>query len=339
MDEAIGSNAEIAEAILVAGLPCFGVDADSDAWKGQATPNDLDKARSTIRQLYRDWSREGLPERHAAFTPILQALETHFAQLEPSERHRCRVLVPGAGLGRMVFELCAAGWTVEGNEISYHQLIASNYVLNFIGGAARHKLYPWALNFSNHRNRSRQLQAVDIPDLDPVSTLEAANAEIHSEVHYSQRMSMTSGDFCVLYREDEYRDAFQAVTTCFFIDTAPNLINYVETVKHCLQPGGFWINLGPLLWHFESAPTPAERNKARGRATASSQEVLGEHVNDGIGEPGSFELSNDEVLALLPHFGFEVIEHHESLPTGYIQDPASMLQNVYRPAFWIARRT
>ena len=29
-----------------------------------------------------------------------------------------------------------------------------------------------------------------------------------------------------------------AVVTMFFIDTAPNLIKYIETVRNCLRPGG-----------------------------------------------------------------------------------------------------
>ena len=54
-----------------------------------------------------------------------------------------RVLVPGAGLGRLVFDLCCAGFDTEGNEISYHQLLASSYVLNMCPEAKEHTLFPW----------------------------------------------------------------------------------------------------------------------------------------------------------------------------------------------------
>lgn len=333
VDEAIDANADIAEAILQAGFPAFGLDASDEDWKGQASPADLDKARSTIRQLYRDWSTEGLPERHAAFASILKALETHLPASEPDQRSRYPVLVPGAGLGRLVFDICCAGYTVEGNEISYHQILASNYILNFTKKASQHSLYPWALSFSNHIIRANQLQAVGIPDVHPGATLEAAALEIQSETPSAERMSMTAGDFCVLYRQPEYQDRFAAVTTCFFIDTAPNVIRYIEAIKFCLQPGGVWINLGPLLWHFESAPTPAERDRLRGRTNLHNTDR-----DDGIGEPGSFELSNDEVFALVEKYGFKMIEHKDAPPTGYIQDPKAMLQNVYRPVFWVARK-
>lgn len=150
VDDAIDSNADIAEAILDVGLASFGIDPDDQSWKGAASANDMDKARSTIRQLYRDWSADGSPERHACFSPILDVLTELFTEM-PAQRHRKHVLVPGAGLGRLVFELSKAGYSVEGNEISYHQLLASNYILNCIREAGQHVLSPWALSFSNHR--------------------------------------------------------------------------------------------------------------------------------------------------------------------------------------------
>jgi hypothetical protein len=64
-------------------------------------------------------------------------------------------------------------------------------------------------------------------------------------------------------------------------------------------------------------------------------------VNDGIGEPGSFELTDDEVVRLVQRLGFTFLNHERTVPgdgTGYIQDPASMLQNIYRPSFWVARK-
>ena len=61
VDDCIDKNAELATAILHTGLESFGVsngvqDKDNIDWRGTATPNDLDKARSTIRQFYRDVS-------------------------------------------------------------------------------------------------------------------------------------------------------------------------------------------------------------------------------------------------------------------------------------------
>ena len=141
-----------------------------------------------------------------------------------------------------------------------------------------------------------------------------------------------------MYRKDDYAHTFDAVVTVFFIDTAPNLINYIETVKHCLKPGGYWINLGPLLWHFsDRKPNNEERNEkenpALNKAKISDEEQL------GIAEPGTFELCEDEVVALLEEFGFDVQKHDtESISTGYVTNRRSMLRSVYRPSHWVARK-
>lgn len=144
---------------------------------------------------------------------------------------------------------------------------------------------------------------------------------------------MATGDFCVCYGKNkpESRDHFDAIATVFFIDTAPNLIRYIEAVNHCLKSGGVWINLGPLLWHHTS------RLQLSGEERGDRIPSNGEDA--GIADPGSVELTDEEVVALVEHFGF-TIEKHESgaLETGYISNPRSMLQNTYRPSFWIARK-
>ncbi|KAK1814667.1 hypothetical protein LTR12_010972 [Friedmanniomyces endolithicus] len=332
---------DISEAILAAGLSVYSPQIVVETWKGTASPNDVDKARSTIRQLYRDWSLEGLPERHASHSPIVAALEEYLPILPAAGRHRHRILVPGAGLGRLVFELCIAGYTVEGNEISYHQLIASNYILYVVQSAGQHRLYPWPLSFNNHLSRANQLQSVKVPDVHPSAALAESAEGMQSEIRLRERISWTAGDFCELYRQPLYQSAFDAVTTCFFIDTSSNLIDYIETVKHTLKPNGVWINIGPLLWHFEAAPPPMDKDRQIStNGSTPSTAAPGARNRAGVGKSGSVELSNDEVLALLERFKFDVIEdtHAPAGATGYIQDPRSMLQNVYQPAFWVARK-
>lgn len=40
------------------------------------------------------------------------------------------VLVPGAGLGRLAWEIARLGYTCQGNEFSLFMLFASHFVLN-----------------------------------------------------------------------------------------------------------------------------------------------------------------------------------------------------------------
>jgi acetolactate synthase regulatory subunit len=63
---------------------------------------------------------------------------------------------------------------------------------------------------------------------------------------------------CSLFFFNSYRflslDSWDCVATCFFIDTANNIIDYIETIYKILKPGGIWINLGPLLYHYADMP-------------------------------------------------------------------------------------
>lgn len=43
---------------------------------------------------------------------------------------------------------------------------------------------------------------------------------------------------------------WDCVVTCFFLDTAHNVMEYIECISKILKPGGLWVNLGPLLYHY-----------------------------------------------------------------------------------------
>lgn len=299
----------------------------------QTSQNDMEKARSCINQFYREWSVGGIAERQRCFSPILEALNAECAmrhQLNAdSDRCSMSVLVPGAGLGRLVFDLCCAGYSVEGNEISYHELMASSLILNHTRHADQFSIAPFALNGSNHLSRTDQFQTYTIPDIHPKTEFERTN--LSQKVPANERMSMSSGDFCVLYNKADTKNSFDAVTTVFFIDTAPNLIRYIEAVYNCLKPEGLWINLGPLLWHHASS--------SRTSASSQSPKEHQAHGDAGIGDPGSVELTDEEVVLLIQNFGFRIEKHEPgSVETGYMTNPKSMLQSTYRASFWIARK-
>lgn len=357
MDDLIDSNAELAEAIFMAGFQGFIAPTIDSDWVASIVPekfahdeyqiysivmdhldvhttqNDMDKARSCINQFYRDWSAAGQVERERCFSPVLEALnaeyESRAASVPELYKSDIRVLVPGAGLGRSVFDICQAGFSVEGNEISYHELMASSLILNHTKKAGQFNIAPFALSCSNHLSRADQFQTFAIPDIHPGTALETGTAP---KLPAHERMSMSTGDFCVLYSSPDSAGTFDAVTSVFFIDTAPNLIRYIEAVRNCLKPGGVWINLGPLLWH--QAPRGSSNN------LGSEDKHQHVHVHDaGIGDPGSVELTNEEVLALVEHMGFNVEQQQSGiLETGYMSNPRSLLQNTYRPVFWVARK-
>lgn len=65
--------------------------------------------------------------------------------------------------------------------------------------------------------------------------------------------SMVAGEFIDVYNKQVSQ--WDSIVTCFFIDTAHNVIDYIECIHKILKPGGLWVNIGPLLWHYQEQPS------------------------------------------------------------------------------------
>eukprot|EP00879_Flechtneria_rotunda_P018353 GHRR01019250.1.p1 GENE.GHRR01019250.1~~GHRR01019250.1.p1 ORF type:complete len:148 (+),score=74.27 GHRR01019250.1:576-1019(+) len=103
---------------------------------------------------------------------------------------------------------------------------------------------------------------------------------------------------------------FDAVVTSFFIDTAHNVLDYLEVIHHVLKPGGYWIHLGPLLWHWA----------------------------DGNYEELSVELSLADVQQAAVLMGFKPLQQ-QFVDAAYIANIRSMYKTVYQAAFWTMKKT
>jgi len=66
---------------------------------------DIGRVRESLKHMVRDWSSEGANERDVVFSPILAELRKIPAERRPEHR----VLVPGAGLGRLAWEIANMG--------------------------------------------------------------------------------------------------------------------------------------------------------------------------------------------------------------------------------------
>ncbi len=90
----------------------------------------------------------------------------------------------------------------------------------------------------NRAQLADQFKAISVPNV------------VVSELPQGVDMSMNAGEFVAIYAEENMKEFFDVVASPFFLDTAHNAIEYIETIFHTLRPGGCWINLGPLLWHY-----------------------------------------------------------------------------------------
>ncbi|KAJ3125133.1 TATA box-binding protein-like protein 2 [Nowakowskiella sp. JEL0407] len=179
-----------------------------DAETNQNVPvseHDMDKVRSTLRQFVRDWSEE---------VSQIYALENRFGNLSLEEKGSISVLVPGAGLGRLAYDIVKSGYTCQ---VRFQGMSSV-----FLCKSVQYHLAP-----------------AHIPDVVPRNIPKTAD------------FSMVAGDFLEVYNDEEHTGSWDALVTCFFIDTAKNILDYFETIYKILKPGGLWINNGPLLYHWE----------------------------------------------------------------------------------------
>jgi len=254
---------------------------------------DMDKIRCTLRQFVRDWSDEGAGERKQSYKPITEALESYYSHYPVDQRYRLRVLLPGAGLGRLTYDIAKLGFSAQGCEFSYQMLISSNFILNYAPGEKSLSLHPWALSCSNVWDAERdQFKQVLVPD------------QLPGGLPPNVDFSMVAGDFLEVYRNQV--GEWDCVATCFFIDTASNVVQYVEHIHSLLADGGIWINLGPLLYHYSDSP-----------------------------DVDSTELSYSELRLLVLHYGFDIKEEAERT-CYYTQNPNSMMHTIYNCAFFVA---
>ena len=262
-------------------------------------PKDIIKMRSTIKLFIRDWSIEGKHEREMCYEPLLTELQHYFPKKTEDDiaayEKGINVLIPGCGLGRLVYETAKLGFKSQGNEFSYYMLFCSNFILNNTNDKNEYIIQPLIHSFSNVYDENAPFKEISIPDENLYDGLMSSG---------TGEMSMVAGEFVHVYKNQ--LNKWDSIVTCFFIDTANNIIEYIETIYNIMKVNGVWINIGPLLYHYTEVESEC-----------------------------SIELSWKEVKHIIEGFGFEIKKEEERKCT-YSSTEESMLQSVYRCVFFVA---
>jgi len=189
------------------------------------TTSSYNDAHQLFTHLYRDWTDDGLDLRRMTYTPILRAIARLFPPPPPPSPRSAadtggvvegkRILVPGAGLGRLAFELAFGGlshqqqqqhrWEqqcfhVTAMEISPVMVAVTAAVLDVVLGLASRKeedegeeeeeegrdggkdstnvFYPFLHDpLLNQRSHARRFHAVSFPDAAAVNQVRSHRSQ------------------------------------------------------------------------------------------------------------------------------------------------------------------
>ncbi|PGH11944.1 hypothetical protein AJ80_06909 [Polytolypa hystricis UAMH7299] len=291
---------------------------DAEAQKpGSADRTSVSQA---LKHFVRDWAAEGAHERDATFPAILSTLAGQFPNR--SADAPVRVLVPGAGLGRLAHEISAlGGFEVTANEWSAYMNIAYRYLESLSAPKRGHRsstIHPFIDWWSHQPSRAELHRAITFPEtyMDPTSVL------------------WVEGDFIRAFNQPREHEKFDAIVSLFFIDTARNLMTYIETIHRLLKgpdlssakvsgKGGLWLNLGPLL--YGSAPF----------LQLSVEEII------LLSETAGFEfLETDEKWGPLTLAGSNNHSRYtaRSIEAPYGYNNNALSKNAYWAQFWLAQK-
>lgn len=174
-------------------------------------------------------------------------------------------------------------------------LLPSNFIINRCTEPDLFVIYPFLHQYANNFDGRDQIRTISFPDVAPGDCIPT-----------DCEFSMAAGNFMQIYKEPEW----DCVCTCFFLDTAHNIVEYIEKIHTILCEGGIWINLGPLLYHYAD-----------------------------MGEESSIEPSYNLVRSVIEASGFEYLEEKMNVDTSYTRNERSMLSSpLYKCVFFVCRK-
>lgn len=251
-----------------------------------------------LKHYVRDWTTSGTDEREETFAALLGTLDELFPHRKENETP-LRVLLPGSGLNRLAQDVAGlGGFQVTANEWSAYMNVAYRFLEAFSAPNAS-SFHPFADTWSHHITESDMIRSISFPDVavDPSKVL------------------LVEGDFTSIFNHEA--GSYDVLLTYFFIDTARNLMTYFDTITKLLKPGGYWINLGPLLY----------------------------------GTGPMVQLSLDEIISVTETMGFEYLETNEKYGTltipgrtvrgmraVYSFNDKALTTSAYKAQFWVAQK-
>jgi hypothetical protein len=247
-------------------------------------------AAQIVAHITRDWTSDAAPIRKKTYDWIVDQLWKYHRQQASTYSAttgslQCSifspVLVPGAGCGRLAYDLAFAyeelntqkersgnstkqyhfPFEVEAADSSIVMASAAHHILNS-GTPVQHEMYPFVNDpFINEVDTEKRWNSLLFPEDKVLKSLNRLSTQQSDELHGTfvnePALSYTIGDFVTTYASKAKHQMYGTIATCYFIDTATNIYEYILTIQNLLRPNGLWINVGPVQWHRNAQLQPS----------------------------------------------------------------------------------
>jgi hypothetical protein len=229
----------------------------------QKETDGYDTALQVIHHTARDWTVGAAPCRDETIRWIVRAIVQYYANGSSNYGHDLRVLVPGAGLGRLAYEISTCKDLIEKEVVPHVEANDSSVTMIF----AAQNVIKMLQQQQQQEGRILQLQSsifpfLSDPQVNEIDTRKRFEMEVFPDenavdsykCYYDltgthPNISFTVGDFVSTYSQQAQQNQYDVVATSFFIDTATNIYEYIFIMKHMLESNGIWVNCGPVQWH------------------------------------------------------------------------------------------
>lgn len=258
------------------------------AKKNRSTTNNYFRVVESLCHYARDWPVTESDE----VIPLLKYIND---QCKDLDNDKTVAVVPGSGLGKVAHYLASnfKFSSIHAVEFSWLMVLMNEFLYSKNNFNGKLNVYPYLHTYSNHLNIDDQIRPVEITH----SLSKPDNLSIHH------------ADFTKFNVKEHLKDTENpenvVFVTCFFLDTAENLIEYLQSINNIasnFKGKKKLINLGPLKY----------------------------------GTAAKVEVSDAELKQLFKFMGWRIIDEQDPMLLGYLTDKKGLWQGYYNVMLWSA---
>ncbi|KAI5963774.1 uncharacterized protein KGF55_002654 [Candida pseudojiufengensis] len=239
IDKAIDTNQKFIDDVANYAVSNYGVSQkDFELLENESSNSSGNNYRviEALGHYTRDWTPNNIS---LELLPIFEYIASQLEMLIDYRQKKDTVLVfPGSGLGRLAYEFAkwdyGAVYSVENSGLM-NLFVDFNYSNN----TKPYTIHPYIHTNSDFYNTKSQLRTFEYKPIGETNKPES--------LHIAQK------DFTQFEIPDRDKYKNVVIVSVFFLDTAENLFNYLDTIGKLAKPSGnvergYWINAGPLKY-------------------------------------------------------------------------------------------